>query len=68
MRNFYCYIHRLGAFEPELQILESATIRSLPDDLVDKMRDWLPFDMIDVYDDGDQKVFCVAADDRAFRN
>jgi hypothetical protein len=68
LQSFYCYIHRLGVMQPELQVVHSRDRDALPDVLLAAMRRWAAFDVVDVYDGDNEQVLCVATDGHEFRN
>ncbi|MFN3511547.1 MAG: hypothetical protein ACK41C_00760 [Phenylobacterium sp.] len=68
MKNFYCYVHRLGVMQPDVEIIASASRRTLTASLFAAMRGWRAFDVVEVYDEENRQILCVASDDRHFMN
>jgi hypothetical protein len=58
---FYCYLHRLGALEPRVEAVACETASALPEVLTPKLDGWMPFDMIEIYDQTGRRVLCVAS-------
>jgi hypothetical protein len=56
-RTFLCYLHKLGALTPELRVVACPSRDELPDAIMAELPTWGQFEMIDVYDDKDHRLF-----------
>ena len=56
-RTFLCYLHKTGAITPELRVVACSSREALPDAIMAELRSWGTFEVIDVYDDEDHRLF-----------
>jgi hypothetical protein len=56
-QTLLCYLHKPGAITPELRVVASPSVEDLPDMIMAELPTWGPFEVIDVYDDRDHRLF-----------
>jgi len=54
---YTCYLHKPGAVTPELRVVACQTAGELPDAIMAELPTWGLFEMVDVYDDKDHRLF-----------
>jgi hypothetical protein len=62
--TFLCYLHKPGALTPELRVVTSPSLDDLPDAISNALPAWGDFEMIDVYDDSDHRLFSFSESPR----
>jgi hypothetical protein len=56
-QTFLCYLHKPGALTPDLRIVSCRSREKLPDAIMVELPTWGQFEMIDVYDERDRRLF-----------
>jgi hypothetical protein len=62
LKTYFCYIHQRGQLTPELRVVSSPTEDDLPDVIFAALPQWPPFEIIDVYDEGDCSILRLSWD------
>jgi hypothetical protein len=62
LNTYFCYIHQRGKLTPELRVLSSPTEDDLPDVIFAALPQWPPFEIIEVYDEGDRSILRLSWD------
>jgi hypothetical protein len=56
-KTYLCYLHKPGVIIPELRVIASASAEDLPDAIMAELPTWGEFEVIDVYDERDHRLF-----------
>ena len=64
VKTFTCHLHRSGAITPELRFIACEAVGDLRAALVAALKTWPKFDVLEVYDEDDLRVFRLGADER----
>ena len=66
MKAYVVYLHRASSMTPEVRIVSCRTEQDLPETILVESATWPMFDLLEVYDHQDRRLFAVTHDDRAF--